>query len=573
MKKKILLPLLMAPALLLGVTSAVVPGTTANARPANIKRAPDKLEPTAAVRLESSYNVTDVFSVVEEDHSIVNIDVSKLTSPVAQNGWRLTYFKIDINEIDSWFVGNYDTSDITVYDIGFNKITSSYSSAEMYHEFYVASKDGLSGIDALVPHQSDGDDIVTISSDHIWIQDCVANSWHYDNMIQDGGTKNIYLDVDRAYTEDQIVSEVSAVDLFGVDVAVSVKSSDYEIGKTGVFNIILQATDTYGQTATATLIVTVGDYTKPVITQKNEVSYIYNTILTEAKLLENFTVTDNMDVSDLTYQFTYPTGFDISKPLTFGNYSITLTVTDQYGNFASHEFTLSVIDRTAPIISKKEGEMSDKIKIAYSSISTDTIARILDLFKAEDTVDGNCQIYLKNGSIPSGMAGDFTLTIAAKDKSNNEAISTIACEIIADIPPVFILSDKLVNSTVDSPLSLEDIVRVIKRGILRDSNVDNISVNATGYLKNSTTVGSYPVTYTYTDLDSQEVKTDSFIMKVTDLSELPDYEYKVDNFFVHAFKTVFTNITKASGVDWFVVLATILVPLLLLGFITLKIRG
>lgn len=569
MKKKILLPLIMAPALLIGVTANIQ--STHIERPAQIKRAPDKLNPSSAVRLESTYDVSQILSYAEGDHSIVNIDVSKLTSPVSQNGWRLTYFKLDINEIDSWFIGNYDTSDITVYDIGFNKITSNYSSAEMYHEFYVASKDGLSGINSMIPHQSDGDDIVTISSDHVWIQDCVATNWNYDNMIQDGGIKNIYLDVDSGYSEDQIVSEVSAVDLFGVDVAVSVKSSDYVIGKTGIFNIVLEATDKYGQTATATLIVNVLDYSDPIITLITNPRYTYGTVLTEEELLKNFSFTDNMGVSGLTYQFTYPTGFDISKPLVFGNYSLMVKATDAFGNSSTLSFTLNVIDTTAPIISKKDGAMSDKIGIAYSSISNNTIGNILQLFKAVDAVDGNCDVYLKSGSIPSGMAGDFTLTIAAKDKSNNEAISTINLEIIADLPPVFILSDKLVSCTSDNPLVLEDLVKLVRNGILRGINADNISVNASGYLSNSTVQGTYPVSYSYTDVETMEPASGTFMLQVNTPADSTD-KVKEDNFFVKAFKTVFTDIKHATGIDWFIVIATILVPLLLIGFLLSKSR-
>lgn len=88
-----------------------------------------------------------------------------------------------------------------------------------------------------------------------------------------------------------------------------------------------------------------------------------------------------------------------------------------------------------------------------------TINTILGYYSANDAIDGACDIYLKEGKIPAEMAGDFTLKIAAKDKSGNEAVYTVNCEIVADLPPVFILSDKLVNATVSNPLDLTDLTK------------------------------------------------------------------------------------------------------------------
>lgn len=388
-----------------------------------------------------------------------------------------------------------------------------------------------------------------------------------DNTLHDGETKQIYLDVDDNYTQERILSEVRALDLFGKEVAVTVASSDYETGKTGTFTIILSASDNYGQTATASLVIYVGDYSAPTIIQNNEIKYTYNSVVTEEMLLSNFTFADNMGTAGLTYQFTYPTGFDLSKPLVFGNYSLSVTVTDAFGNSTSHDFIINVVDETAPRIMKKDGNVEDKIGIGYSSLGENTLARILDLYKAEDAIDGNCDVYLKNGKIPSGLIGDFSLTLGAMDKSGNEAIATITCEIIADIPPVFILSNKLVSTTINDPLTLDDLVQVVQNGLLRDVKASNITVNARGYLADTTAVKDHPVSYSYTD-ESGEIKTSSFTLRVIDDSDLePVKPVEEDNFFVHAFKTVFTDIKNATGIDWFVVCVTILVPLFVLGLL------
>lgn len=395
-----------------------------------------------------------------------------------------------------------------------------------------------------------------------------ATNFEYEDMIKDGGTKTIVIDVDSRYTEEQIISQVKAVDLFGLDVPVTKVSSDYVVGKTGTFNIVISATDTYGQTAQATLICDVRDYAVPTITQKNsEIKYDYGTLLTEAKLLENFELSDNMGTEGLTTKFVYPTGFDISNALVFGKYALTLEVSDAFGNKATKAFTLNVVDNVAPVISKKSGQIGDKIKISYSSINKNTINTILGYYSASDAIDGTCEIYLKEGKIPSEMAGDFTLKIAAKDKSGNEAVYTVNCEIVADLPPVFILSDKLVNATVSNPLDLTDLQNIVQKSILRKS-VRGLQVNAAGYLATPDKEGSYPVSYTYYD-DNNEAQSGAFTLEVTD--DTKPVETK-SNWFVDAFKAVFKDTKNASATQWVVVIGTFVLSLGLVGLIAYVIK-
>lgn len=395
-----------------------------------------------------------------------------------------------------------------------------------------------------------------------------ATNFEYEDMIKDGGTKTIVLDVDSRYTEEQIIAQVKAVDLFGVDVPVTKVSSDYLIGQTGTFNIVISATDSYGQTAQATLICDVRDYAVPVITQKvSDIHYDYGTLLTEAKLLENFELSDNMGTEGLTTKFVYPTGFDISNALVFGKYALTLEVSDAFGNKATKAFTLNVVDNVAPVISKKSGQIGDKIKISYSSINKNTINTILGYYSANDAIDGDCDIYLKEGKIPAEMAGDFTLKIAAKDKSGNEAVYTVNCEIVADLPPVFILSDKLVNATVSNPLDLTDLQNIVQKAILRKS-VRGLQVNAAGYLATPDKEGSYPVSYTYYD-DNNEAQSGAFTLEVTD--DTKPVETK-SNWFVDAFKAVFKDTKNASATQWVVVIGTFVLSLGLVGLIAYVIK-
>lgn len=571
-RKNLLLTLAMVPTMLLGIASVTSCGsgstTRYNAQNVAVKRAPalDKDDPSLTVEnvipVGEAAKLSTVFTEHDKYGDSVYFDTSKIVKPVSDNGYVLLKVSyIDFNQYTPKVIDGGDNCKILLAD---NESNSGY------WDMLLAYKPNSGKI--RIDLGSDPADVNTGAemffendnlTDNNYVKVVRVSNWTYSDMVKDGGTKTIVLDVDSRYTEEQIISQVKAVDLFGVDVPVTKVSSDYVIGKTGTFNIVISATDTYGQTAQATLICDVRDYAVPVITQKvSDIHYDYGTLLTEGKLLENFELSDNMGTEGLTTKFVYPTGFDINKALVFGKYALTLEVSDAFDNKATKAFTLNVVDNVAPVISKKSGQIGDKIKIAYSSINKSTINTILNYYSANDAIDGACDIYLKEGKIPAEMAGDFTLKIAAKDKSGNEAVYTVNCEIVADLPPVFILSDKLVNATVSNPLDLTDLQNIVQKAILRKS-VRGLQVNAAGYLATPDKEGSYPVSYTYYD-DNNEAQSGAFTLEVTD--DTKPVETK-SNWFVDSFKAVFKDTKNATATQWVVVIGTFVLSLGLVGLI------
>ena len=574
-KKNLLLTLAMLPTMLLGVTALASCGsnTKYNAENVAVKRAPalDKDSTTGIADSDTSVTVENVIPVGEavsletvftnDNRQKIVFNTDNIKVPASKEGLKVIQF-ISWCHFDEFRVEDGQDPNIKLIN------TERHPQADVsedYYIYYLVYPSAVKSITLEPFHDglSPADTFFDEADPEICKVTAVrATNFEYEDMIKDGGTKTIVIDVDSHYSEEDIISQVSAIDLFGVSVPVTKVSSDYVVGKTGTFNIVISATDSYGQTAQATLICDVRDYAVPTITQKNsEIKYDYGTLLTEAKLLENFELSDNMGTEGLTTKFVYPTGFDISNALVFGKYALTLEVSDAFGNKATKAFTLNVVDNVAPVISKKSGQIGDKIKISYSSINKNTINTILGYYSASDAIDGICEIYLKEGKIPSEMAGDFTLKIATKDKSGNEAVYTVNCEIVTDLPPVFILSDKLVNATVSNPLDLTDLQNIVQKAILRKS-VRGLQVNAAGYLATPDKEGSYPVSYTYYD-DNNEAQTGAFTLQVTE--DLP--VQKEDNYFVNAFKTVFKHVTEATATQWIVVIATFLIPILLIGFI------
>lgn len=570
-RKNLLLTLAMIPSMLLGIASVISCSSTTryNAQNVAVRRADSVGRDDTTGKADSdvtyesigkAYTLAEIFDVAGSDN--LNIVTSKINAPASKNGKKIIQFTIKNNytlfELDT----NSTAAGCTLTDAKEQPSNSNYVTKIVEYPSSLANL-GFNIEDALPSGDASENFFLDLDNDLAVVKALMRSDYEYDSIVKDGGTKTIVLDVDSKYTEEQIIAQVKAVDLFGVDVPVTKVSSDYVVGKTGTFNIVISATDTYGQTAQATLICDVRDYASPTITQKvSDIHYDYGTLLTEAKLLENFELSDNMGTEGLTTKFVYPTGFDISNALVFGKYALTLEVSDAFDNKTTKAFTLNVVDNVAPVISKKSGQIGDKIKIAYSSINKNTINTILGYYSANDAIDGACDVYLKEGKIPSEMAGDFTLKIAAKDKSGNEAVYTVNCEIVADLPPVFILSDKLVNATVSNPLDLTDLQNIVQKAILRKS-VRGLQINAAGYLATPDKEGSYPVSYTYYD-DNNEAQSGAFTLDVVD--DTKPVETK-SNWFVDAFKSVFKDTKNATATQWVTVIGTFVITLGLVGLI------
>ena len=294
--------------------------------------------------------------------------------------------------------------------------------------------------------------------------------WEYGKenkyTLKNGEQRDLFYSVDAKVTEASIVGGVSAKDLFGVDVPVTVKSSNYTVGAVGIYNIVLSAVDSYGQESTATLVIHVVDRTAPVIQLKSSVNIPYSSQFTEEDMKSHIAVKDNVNAdTDLVYTWALPTGFTWGASFGakgVGTHDFGLTVTDASGNKSSATIRVNVLDNIPPVISRKDGAATTTaIVYGYSKSRTLTLATLLNLFKGKDDVDGdNLAVYLKSGEFDSSI-GSHSIVIACKDSAGNEATMTLNYIIQADIPPVFILSDAIIGVTADIKLDVQDLKALI----------------------------------------------------------------------------------------------------------------
>lgn len=425
-------------------------------------------------------------------------------------------------------------------------------------------------------HVSESDDLANVRSN--WSKYCgnghsnMYGTGFYELLspatLSDGGTKDLYYSVDANTSQETIVGGVSAKDLFGADVDVSVNTSDYVSGKVGNYTIVLQATDSYGQTATATLYIHVVDRTSPVISKKSDISVRYGSSLSKDDVLSHYSITDNVDTA-FTYTWSEPANFKWETSLAFGNYTIGLVVKDTAGNTTSVNIPVNVYDDVPPTIVRKDGGSDVTLIYGYSTSYALTLEKILALFSASDTVSGGCDVYVKSGNIDTSV-GDHSIIIASKDGQGNEAVKTVNYHIQADIPPVFILSDSLVQCTSDIKLSVNDLTALVASIVESNSTVSmklalrprmsdkatNIIINEddyAAYVANYDKAGgTYQVRYTYDDANGQvqSGKLNISIVGETETKKIGFFE-QISNFWNTYIAKPFTDFFTKSVPEFF----------------------
>lgn len=341
----------------------------------------------------------------------------------------------------------------------------------------------------------------------------------YTHDLLNGQTKEIYVNCNNNYSKDTIISSISAKDLFGQDVPVTVTQGlDAFTPQTiGVYTLKLKATDSYGQTATATLIVHIIDTDAPVITQSKQLSFTAdkNQSIAYADLPNYISVTDNgtSHGSSLTITYAYDgTTLATNWSKTFvntdyGTHTLKVTARDGSGNETTKTFTVNVLDGTAPEIVRKDGQaVGSSITIGVSKTFSIALSDILQMYKATDNVDGDVSSTLsgvsdsdKNFFTTNHHVGNYTIHIKANDKNNNTSTLDIPIVISADIPPVFVIADTLIYTDTATPLTTTSLAKVISTAVLKGKSISSLSVDASSYIGNEEKVGNYHVPYSYVE--------------------------------------------------------------------------
>ncbi|MDC0552063.1 DUF5011 domain-containing protein, partial [Flavobacteriaceae bacterium] len=283
------------------------------------------------------------------------------------------------------------------------------------------------------------------------------------------GDNPITIEVGDTYTD----AGATATDNY--DTEISVTTTGFVDSDTiGVYTLTYTATDSSGNTTTATRTVNVVDTIAPVITLNgdNPTTIEVGTTFTDP----GASATDNYDT-----EISVTVSGEVNSE-NLGSYTLTYTATDSSGNTTTATRTVNVVDTTAPIITLIG---DNPITIEVGDTFTDTGATATDNYDTEISVS-------VTGTVDNNTIGVYTLTYTATDSSGNTTTATRIVNVVDTTTPVITLIG-------DNPMNIEVGGTFTDPGATATDNYDTeITVSVTGTVDN-TTVGAYTLTYTATD--------------------------------------------------------------------------
>jgi len=251
--------------------------------------------------------------------------------------------------------------------------------------------------------------------------------------------------------------------------------------------VTFTATDTAGNTGTATSTVTVADQTKPEITLSGNSSMIL--VLNDAFVEPGVTVLDNVD-GDLSGNVIVSGSVNIAN---VGTYTLTYNVSDSAGNTATTKTRqVTVQDANAPVIVAPNNIIVAAVDANGTAATDNAITTFLTSGNGNDDVDG--VVVVTNDSPSNFPLGATTVTFSAVDTAGNIGSATAIITVSDQTLPVITLIGEL-----SITLNLNDVYT--DAGALASDNVDgDITANVvvTGTV-NIAAVGTYPLTYHVND--------------------------------------------------------------------------
>jgi len=274
-----------------------------------------------------------------------------------------------------------------------------------------------------------------------------------------------------------------------------------DMSQAGVYFVSYDVTDKSGNTAgTVTRKVTVvQDLTKPTITLNGANPIVWSVLFTYAE--PGFTAVDQPTGKNVNSQVSVSGLVDENK---IGDYTLTYTVYDDYGNMATATRTVQVRDTTAPTI-----ESDPIVQVQVSSSFVDPVYAL-------DNFDANVQAIRIGGNVVSNSVGTYTQTYVATDFSGNKSAErTITFEVADYVPPV-------IHYTPGTEIV---VIRVfdnnwmnnINMGVTSTDNFYSFANLEIIYPSNYSTdiIGEYTITYKATD-NAGNIATFKRIVRVID---------------------------------------------------------
>jgi len=318
--------------------------------------------------------------------------------------------------------------------------------------------------------------------------------------------------------------EVSSTDAYDGIVPVTVYDQDVNLNLIGIYEVILTASDSHGNTTNEVITITVVDTSSPVI-----MGYRNHTVevFTESiNYLEGVVAIDLYD-GDVAILID-----DSSVTLTIvGSYDVILKAIDSYGNSSFVIITITVVDTIPPTIS---------LYVDYVvEVFTESINYLEDVV-ASDLYDGTIIIDVDDRLVNLNEIGTYTVSLQAIDASLNEAEVTITVTVVDTIAPVI---SGYENISVNVLIPSVDYLGLVTAIDLYDGEVDVIVDDS---LVNLNVVGTYEVRLIASDTQGNESSV-VFNIEVIDMDAPVIYD--ANDFSIEVFSTNVDYIKHAKAND------------------------
>ncbi|GAB3204314.1 gliding motility-associated-like protein [Pontibacter aydingkolensis] len=270
----------------------------------------------------------------------------------------------------------------------------------------------------------------------------------------------------------------------------SIASDGYSLDKTsfscadlGDKTVSLTVTDVNGNTAMATVIVTVVDNVKPTAVAKNITVYLDgNGAATITAAQVNNGSTDACGIASVAIDKTIFSCVDL------GANTVTLTVTDNNGNTATATATVTVEDNIAPVAK------AQNITVQLNANGTATIAAA-DIDNGSTDNCGIASLALSKTTFGCAEVGANTVTLTVTDNSGNTHTATATVTVEDNIPPVAMAQNITVQ--LDASGNATVMAEQINNGSGDNCGVASFALSKTTF--DCSNVGDNTVTLTVTD--------------------------------------------------------------------------
>ncbi|WP_205097441.1 HYR domain-containing protein, partial [Candidatus Nitrosotenuis uzonensis] len=283
--------------------------------------------------------------------------------------------------------------------------------------------------------------------------------------------KDVLVEATSINENTAILGEPKISDLVGIESLSNDAPGFFPLGQT---TVVWTVSDTSGNTASASQVVTVVDTTAPQITVPDNV-VVEATGPSGANVsIGTATATDAIGVESITS--------DAPSVFALGETIVTWTATDSSGNSATATQNVTVVDTTAPIVIPK----SD-IVFEATSPSENTIS--LALPEATDSVS---EVTITSDAPSVFALGETIVTWTATDSSGNSATATQKVTVIDTTAPAIAVP---LDITMEAQSKSENVVTLETPSVSDNVEIASITSDAPSVFP----VGKTIVTWTATD--------------------------------------------------------------------------